>query len=106
MGIAAARRYGMVATFSNRIAKEATINCNKTEKQLVNNMIISKQYGPLNERTVTQFCDEKKAFHWIKGFSKIVQLEIRRGRLTEAPKTQLYRVSLDLRNPIYNCVCI
>lgn len=63
MGIAAARRYGMVATFSNRIAKDETINCNQTKKQFVNNITISKQCGPLNKRTVTNFCEEKKAFH-------------------------------------------
>lgn len=43
-----------------------------------------------------QFCEEKKAFHW-KGFSKNVQFEIRRGRLTEALKTHLHRLSLNLR---------
>lgn len=43
-----------------------------------------------------QFCEEKKAFHW-KGFSKNVQFEIRRGRLTEALKSHLHRLSLNLR---------
>ena len=59
-------------------------------------MTISKQCGPLNKRKVTSFCEEKKAFHW-KGLSKNVQFEIRRGRLTEALKTNLHRFSLNLR---------
>ena len=75
----------------------------------MNNTTISKQCGPLNKRTVTNFCEEKKAFPW-KGFSKNVQFEIRRGRLTEALRTHLYRFSLNLRyipvrrKPVYNCV--